>query len=74
MMKHQRQREGRMPRRVTTVELQDIVQRLRMGQGVKAIHKETGRHKTVIRAVRELAVRQDWMNPLKEIPSEAKKT
>jgi hypothetical protein len=59
-----------MPRRVTTVQLQDIIQRLRVGQGVKAIHKETGRHKTVIRAVRDLAVRQGWLNPLVEIPSE----
>jgi hypothetical protein len=37
------------------VGLRDIVQRLRLRQSVKAIHRETGRHKTVVRAVRDIA-------------------
>jgi hypothetical protein len=59
-----------MPRRVRVMELRDIVHRLRLGQSVKAIHRETGRHKTVIRAVRDLAARQGWLNLLGELPSE----
>ena len=59
-----------MPRRVREMELRDIVHRLRLGQSVKAIHRETGRHKTVIRALRDLAAQQGWLNPLEELPGE----
>jgi len=52
------------------MELWDIVHRLRLGQSVKAIHRETGRHKTVIRAVRDLAAQRGWLNLLEELPSE----
>ncbi len=52
------------------VELREIVQRLRLGQSVKAIHRDTGRHKTVIRAVRDLALREGWLDVRTEIPSE----
>jgi ferredoxin len=65
-----RRREGNMPRRVQIVELREIVQRLRLGQSVKAIHQDTGRHKTVIRAVRDLALREGWLDVRTEIPSE----
>ena len=41
-----------MPRRVNMIELQDIIHRLRLGQSVKAIHRETGRHKTVVRTLK----------------------
>jgi transposase len=61
-----------MPRRVCVVELQDIVRRLRLGQSVKAIHRQTGRHKTVVRAVRDLAVDEGWLNPSSELPSEGR--
>jgi hypothetical protein len=59
-----------MPRRVNMIELQDIVQRLRLGHSVKAIHRETGRHKTVIRTLKVLAQREGWMESGKELPSE----
>jgi hypothetical protein len=59
-----------MPRRIQTVELQEIVQRLRLGHSVKAIHRETRRHKTVISALRDLAIKQGWLDMLKELPSE----
>lgn len=52
------------------VELQDIVQRLRLGHSVKAIHRQTGRHKTVIRAIRALAIREGWLGATCELPSE----
>jgi transposase len=60
-----------MPRRVSVVELRDIVQRLRLGQSVKAIHRETGRHKTVIRALRDIGAREGWLSLRGELPSEA---
>ena len=59
-----------MPRRITMIELQDIVQRLRMGQSVKAIHRETGRHKTIIRTLRALALRERWLDTDRDLPSE----
>jgi hypothetical protein len=60
----------KMPRRVRTVELKDIVQRLRLGHSVKAIHRDTGRHRTLIRAIRGLAAREDGLTLFKELPSE----
>jgi hypothetical protein len=52
------------------IELQDIVQRLRLGQSVKAIHRETGRHKTIIRTLRALAVQERWLEADGELPNE----
>ena len=37
------------------MELQDIVRRLRMKQSIKAIKRETGKHRRVIRRVLQLA-------------------
>ena len=37
------------------MELQDIVNRLRMNQSIKAIKRETGKHRSVIRRVLQLA-------------------
>jgi transposase len=59
-----------MPRRVLIVELQDIVKRLRLGHSVKAIHRQTGRHKTVVRAIRDLAAREGWLSAACAVPSE----
>ena len=59
-----------MPRRVLKVELQEIVRRLRLGHSVKAIHRETGLHKTVIRTVLDLAGREGWLSLMSELPSE----
>ena len=39
------------------MELQDIVRRLRMKQSIKAIKRETGKHRGVIRRVLQLAQR-----------------
>ena len=44
-----------MARRTATMELQDIVNRLRMNQSIKAIKRETGKHRSVIRRVLQLA-------------------
>jgi hypothetical protein len=63
-------REGKMPRRIATVELQEVVQRLRLGHSVKAIHRETGRHKTIIRCIRDIALREGWLDLHTQLPSE----
>lgn len=52
------------------VELQDIIHRLRLGQSVKGIHRETGRHKTIVRTLRSLAEREGWLQPEGRLPSE----
>ena len=51
--------------------LQDIVRRLKMGQSINAIKSETGRHRTVIRKLKELALEHGWFEPEEELPSEA---
>ncbi|MDH7480131.1 MAG: IS21 family transposase, partial [Syntrophomonadaceae bacterium] len=60
-----------MPRRVSMIEHQDIIHRLRLGQSVKAIHRETGRHKTVVRTLKALAQREGWLEPGRGLPGEA---
>jgi transposase len=59
-----------MPRRVSMIELQDIIYRLQLGQSVKAVHRETGRHKTVVRTLRALAQREGWLRGERQLPSE----
>ena len=44
------------------MELQDIVRRLRMKQSIKAIKRETGKHRRVIRRVLELAGQEGWLD------------
>ena len=41
--------------------LQDIVRRLRMGQSINGIKGETGKHRTVIRKLRGLALEYGWL-------------
>jgi hypothetical protein len=62
--------EESTPRRVLIVELPDIVQRLRLGHSLKAVQRETSRHKTVIPAVRDLADREGWLSLRTELPNE----
>ena len=51
------------------MDLQEIVRRLRMNQSIKAIKRETGRHRSVIRRVRELAEQEGWLQAA-ELPGE----
>ena len=59
-----------MARRTLTMELQDIVRRLRMGQSIKAIKRETGKHRRVIRRLLQLAEQGGWLDEQYEVPSE----
>ena len=43
------------------MELKEIVRRLKMKQSIKAIKRETGKHRSVIRKVRELAEQEGWL-------------
>jgi transposase len=43
------------------IELRDMVLRLRRGEGVKSLHRATGRHKTVVRKLRALAQEHGWL-------------
>ena len=43
------------------MELQDVVNRLRMKQSIKAIKRETGKHRSVIRKVLQLAEQEGWL-------------
>ena len=52
------------------MELLDIVRRLKMKQSIKAINRETGKHRRVIRRLRELAAQEGWLEAKRELPSE----
>lgn len=51
------------------MDLQEIVRRLRMNQSIKAIKRETGKHRSVIRRVRELAEQEGWLDAA-DLPGE----
>lgn len=59
-----------MPRRITVLELKDILERLRQGQSIKGIRRELRRHKTVIRKVKRIAAEQGWLEHEKPLPTE----
>ena len=52
------------------MELQDVVNRLRMKQSIKAIKRETGKHRSSIRKVLQLAEQEGWLDEQQELPSE----
>jgi hypothetical protein len=53
------------------IELREIILQLRRGCGIKHIHRTTGHHRTVIRALKAIAEAKDWLNPQKPPPDEA---
>ncbi len=52
------------------MELRDVIKRLRMGQGIRRIHAETGVHRTIIRSLRDTAEAKGWLNVDSAVPSE----
>jgi len=52
------------------MELRDVVRRLKAAQGIRRIHEETGVHRTIIRALRDTAEAQGWLNPEAALPNE----
>lgn len=47
----------------------DIVRRLRLGQSVRAISRETGVHRVVVRKLREVAIEVGWLDVEGEEPT-----
>lgn len=48
----------------------DIIRRLKLGQSIRSIHKETGIHRTLIRDIKTLAESRDWLNEDTPLPDE----
>lgn len=59
-----------MPRKRNMTELQNVVSRLRLGHFIRVIHRETGIHRNIIRAIKKIAIEVDWLNPNQPIPQE----
>jgi transposase len=59
-----------MPKRRSVVELRDVINRLKLGQGIRRIHEQTGVHRTIIRSLRDTAEGAGWLRPEAELPSE----
>jgi len=51
-------------------ELRDVIRRLKLGHGVRDIHRSTGVHRTVVRQLRDLALELGWLEADQELPSE----
>jgi len=49
----------------------DIIRRIKMGQSIRAIHRETGIHRTIIRKLRRIALDRDWLIDGSHLPSES---
>jgi len=47
----------------------DIIYRLRSKQSVRAIHRDTGSHRTVIRQLLKLGTKHGWLDPVNPMPS-----
>jgi transposase len=51
-------------------ELRDVIRRLKLGHGVRDIHRSTGVHRTIVRQLRDLALELGWLSADRELPSE----
>ena len=52
------------------MELRDVIKRLKMGQGIRRIHVETGVHRTIIRSLRDTAETKGWLAVESSLPTE----
>jgi transposase len=59
-----------MSREKSTMELRDILNRIKLGHGIKEIHRDTKTHRTVIRKLRDIAEIKSWLEPGKSLPDE----
>jgi len=51
-------------------EYQEIVRRLKRSQAIRAIQRETGIHRTLIRRIWKISDKEGWLDPGSQIPSE----
>lgn len=60
-----------MAREKSTMELKEIVTRLKLGHSIKQIHREIGIHKTVIRKLKKIARAHNWLaSSAEKLPAE----
>jgi len=59
-----------MPKRVFMIEPRDLLLQLRKGESIKSINRTTGRHKTIIRAMKAIAESKGWLAPGISPPAE----
>jgi transposase len=52
------------------VEKVDVIRRLRKKQSIRAIHRETGIHRTIIRELRDIAIQKGWLEKATPLPLE----
>lgn len=52
-------------------EKSEVIRRLRAGQSIREINRETGIHRATIRNIREVAYRGNWLEPQESLPSES---
>ena len=52
------------------IEKRDVLRRLSLGHGIREIQRDTGMHRTLVRALRELAETQNWLIVGSILPSE----
>lgn len=54
----------------TMAELQEVILRIKLNQSIRAIHKELGIHRTIIRSLKSLAAQHGWLQKESPIPNE----
>lgn len=52
------------------MELREVILRLKLGQGIRRIHEQTGIHRTIIRSLRDASEGAGWLRPEAELPTE----
>jgi len=52
------------------VEKIDVIRRLQLNQSIRAIHRETEIHRTIIRELRDIAIQKGWLKKKTPLPSE----
>jgi transposase len=59
-----------MARKKSMTEHKDIIRRLKAGQGIRQIQRETGIHRTIIRKIRRAALEHGWLEAAAPLPGE----
>ena len=52
-------------------EKSEVIRRLRAGQSIREINRETGVHRTTVRSVRDAIAEKKWLDPRESLPSES---
>ncbi len=58
-----------MPKKVSTMEYREVLRRLKLKESIRAIHRDTGYSRELIRKVRDLAKKHRWLD-LSSLPKE----